>query len=88
MPSEVRTIFIGGEWSAAQSHDSLEVRSPTDGEVFGAISRGGREAEAFIGKRLLGQCAGRSLGINDRPAAALASTGLCYDSRRLLPSRR
>ena len=42
MPSEVRTIFIGGEWSAAQSHDSLEVRSPTDGEVFGAISRGGK----------------------------------------------
>ncbi|MFM0326974.1 aldehyde dehydrogenase family protein [Caballeronia glebae] len=42
MPAEVSTIFIGGEWSAAQSEGSLEVRSPSDGEVFASISRGGK----------------------------------------------
>ncbi|MDR5741139.1 MULTISPECIES: aldehyde dehydrogenase family protein [unclassified Caballeronia] len=42
MPAEVSTIFIGGEWGAAQSKGSLEVRSPSDGEVFASISRGGK----------------------------------------------
>ncbi|SAK96235.1 aldehyde dehydrogenase [Caballeronia calidae] len=42
MPTEARTIFIGGEWSAAQSQGSLDVRSPIDGEVFTSISRGGK----------------------------------------------
>ncbi|SMG49840.1 aldehyde dehydrogenase family protein [Paraburkholderia susongensis] len=40
MATQARTIFIGGEWSAARSGASLDVRSPIDGEVFGAISRG------------------------------------------------
>ncbi|MFM0723072.1 aldehyde dehydrogenase family protein [Paraburkholderia strydomiana] len=42
MPTEAKTIFIAGEWSGAQSQASLEVRSPIDGEVFAAISRGGK----------------------------------------------
>jgi aldehyde dehydrogenase (NAD+) len=42
MSAQAQTIFIGGEWSDAGSAQVIEVRSPTDGEVFAAISRGGK----------------------------------------------
>lgn len=42
MSAQAQSIFIGGEWSGAESAQVIEVRSPTDGEVFAAISRGGQ----------------------------------------------
>jgi aldehyde dehydrogenase (NAD+) len=43
MSAQAQSIFIGGEWSGAASAQVIEVRSPTDGEVFAAISRGGKQ---------------------------------------------
>lgn len=52
MPASARTIFIDGSWSAAATISSagvIDVRSPTDGEVFTAISRGGKtEIDAAV----------------------------------------
>lgn len=42
MPVQAKTIFIDGAWSAAASAQAIDVRSPTDGETFTAISRGGK----------------------------------------------
>ncbi|MEC5408489.1 aldehyde dehydrogenase family protein [Paraburkholderia sp. MPAMCS5] len=42
MPFEAQTLFIDGAWTGAQSAAVLEVRSPTDGEAFAAISRGAK----------------------------------------------
>lgn len=41
MRSQAQTIFIDGAWTHADG--TLDVRSPSDGEVFGAISRGGKQ---------------------------------------------
>ncbi|MPW22546.1 aldehyde dehydrogenase family protein [Paraburkholderia sp. CNPSo 3157] len=40
MPLEAQTLFIDGAWTSAASAAALDVRSPTDGETFTAISRG------------------------------------------------
>ncbi|HEY4295105.1 MAG TPA: aldehyde dehydrogenase family protein [Paraburkholderia sp.] len=42
MSVQAQTIFIGGEWLGVESAQAIDVRSPTDGEVFTAISRGGK----------------------------------------------
>ncbi|PLZ03139.1 aldehyde dehydrogenase [Burkholderia sp. WAC0059] len=45
MALQAETLFIDGAWSGARSGQTIEVRSPSDGEVFAAISRG---AEADV----------------------------------------
>lgn len=41
MTATVQTLFIDGTWHAAANGGTLDVRSPSDGERFAAISRGG-----------------------------------------------
>jgi aldehyde dehydrogenase (NAD+) len=50
MPLEAQTLFIDGAWTSAASAAALDVRSPTDGETFSAISRGDKaDVERAVG---------------------------------------
>ncbi|MEM5439473.1 aldehyde dehydrogenase family protein [Paraburkholderia diazotrophica] len=50
MPLEAQTLFIDGVWTSAASAAALDVRSPTDGETFSAISRGDKaDVERAVG---------------------------------------
>jgi len=49
MAVQAQTIFIDGAWRAAASPQAIEVRNPSNGEVFARISRGGQpEVEAAV----------------------------------------
>ncbi|SDV46866.1 aldehyde dehydrogenase family protein [Chitinasiproducens palmae] len=37
-----RTLFIGGEWCDADAGERIDVRSPSTGETFAAVARGGK----------------------------------------------
>ena len=43
MAAQAQTLFINGAWKGAATGQSLDVRNPSDGEVFTSIARGGSD---------------------------------------------